>query len=143
MTIVGQALMTTGLLALGTMAAGAGETIKVGIAVSLTGALAPYAESEGARCMADQVNKAAGPDDPKIKMLIEDNRSDAQLSVSLGQKFLDAGAQVITGLPFSDPTGGFFNEPQRAIRPLSDRARIRTCREREVRDGLGEDRLAR
>jgi branched-chain amino acid transport system substrate-binding protein len=102
MTLVKQALMTASLLALSGVAAAAAETIKVGIAVSLTGPLAPYAESEGARCMADRVNKAAGPDDPKIEMLIEDNRSDAQLSVSLGQKFLDAGAQVITGLPFPD-----------------------------------------
>jgi branched-chain amino acid transport system substrate-binding protein len=70
--------------------------------VSLTGPLAPYAESEGARCMADQVNKAAGPDDPKIEVLIEDNRSEAPLSVSLGQKFLDDGDQVIAGLPFPD-----------------------------------------
>lgn len=96
-------------LLLGVLAAGlcggaavAAETVKIGIAVSLTGPLAPYAESEGARCMADKVNKAAGPDDPKIEVLIEDNRSEAPLSVSLGQKFLDDGAQVIAGLPFPD-----------------------------------------
>lgn len=83
-------------------AASAADPIKIGIAVSLTGPLAPYAESEGARCMADKVNKAAGPDDPKIEILIEDNRSEAPLSVSLGQKFLDEGAQVIAGLPFPD-----------------------------------------
>ena len=93
-----------GMLAAGLSAGGAlaAETVKIGIAVSLTGPLAPYAESEGARCMADQVNKAAGPDDPKVEVLIEDNRSDAQLSVSLGQKFLDDGAQIIAGLPFPD-----------------------------------------
>jgi len=79
-----------------------GPTIKIGIAASLTGDFAPYAESEGARCMADQLNKAAGPDDPKIEILIEDSRSDAQLSVSLGQKFLDEKAQVIAGVPFPD-----------------------------------------
>ena len=78
------------------------ETVKIGIAVALTGALAPYAESEGMRCMADIVNKAAGPTDPKIAITVEDNRSDAQLSVSLGQKFLDDGDQIIAGLPFPD-----------------------------------------
>lgn len=86
----------------GAASAAAGETIKIGIAVSLTGPLAAYAESEGARCMADKVNKEAAADDPTIEVLVEDNRSDAQLSVSLGQKFLDEGAQVIAGLPFPD-----------------------------------------
>ena len=79
-----------------------GPTIKIGLAASLTGDFAPYSEAEGARCMADQLNKAAGPDDPKIEILIEDSRSDAQLSVSLGQKFLDEKAQVIAGVPFPD-----------------------------------------
>ncbi len=76
--------------------------IKIGLAASLTGPYAPYAEVEGARCMADKLNKAASPGDPKIELMIEDNRSDPQLSVSLGQKFLDAGAQIITGVPFPD-----------------------------------------
>ncbi|MEZ5829617.1 MAG: ABC transporter substrate-binding protein [Dongiaceae bacterium] len=95
-------LLGLALAGVGGTGALAADTVKIGIAVSLTGPLAPYAESEGARCMADQVNKKAGPNDPKIEMLIEDNRSDAQLSVSLGQKFLDEGAQVIAGLPFPD-----------------------------------------
>lgn len=78
------------------------ETIKIGIATALTGELAAYSEAQGARCMADRLNKAAGPDDPRIEVLVEDNRSDAQLSVSLGQKFLDEEAQVIAGVPFPD-----------------------------------------
>ena len=93
------AMLASGL---GAASAAAGETIRIGIAVSLTGPLAAYAESEGARCMADKVNKEAAADDPTIEVLVEDNRSDAQLSVSLGQKFLDEGAQVIAGLPFPD-----------------------------------------
>jgi branched-chain amino acid transport system substrate-binding protein len=95
-------LLGTAAIGLSGGTAFAADPIKIGIAVSLTGPLAPYAESEGARCMADQVNKAAGPDDSKIEILIEDNRSEAPLSVSLGQKFLDEGAQVIAGLPFPD-----------------------------------------
>lgn len=78
------------------------ETLRIGIATALTGELAAYSEAQGARCMADKLNKAAGPEDPRIEVLVEDNRSDAQLSVSLGQKFLDAGAQVIAGVPFPD-----------------------------------------
>lgn len=79
-----------------------GPTITIGLAASLTGDFAPYSESEGVRCMADKLNKAAGPDDPKINVVVEDSRSDAQLSVSLGQKFLDDKAQVIAGVPFPD-----------------------------------------
>lgn len=95
-------VMALGLVIAGGGTALAADTVKIGIAVALTGPLTPYAESEGMRCMADKLNKAAGADDPKVEILVEDNRSDAQLSVSLGQKFLDAGAQVITGLPFPD-----------------------------------------
>ncbi|PLP57318.1 amino acid ABC transporter substrate-binding protein [Mesorhizobium loti] len=96
---LGAAVLTAGLL----QAAHAGATeLKIGLAVAMTGTYAPYSEAEGARCMADKLNKAAGANDPKIQLMIEDNRSDPQLSVSLGQKFLDAGAQVITGVPFPD-----------------------------------------
>lgn len=92
------------VLAAGIMQAATAEAddLKIGLAVAMTGSYAPYSEAEGARCMADKLNKTAGADDPKIELMIEDNRSDPQLSVSLGQKFLDAGAQVITGVPFPD-----------------------------------------
>lgn len=76
------------------------DVVKIGLAASLTGAYAPYAEVEGARCMADKLN-AAG-EGPTIELLIEDTRSDPQLSVTIAQKFLDEGAQVITGIPFPD-----------------------------------------
>lgn len=74
--------------------------IKIGLAASLTGPYAPYAEVEGARCMADKLNKAG--EGPKITLLVEDTRSEPQLSVSIVQKFLDEGAQVVTGIPFPD-----------------------------------------
>src|SRR5437899_10726938 len=77
----------------------ADQTMKIGIAASLTGSLAAYSESEGARCMADKINKAAGPGDPRIAVMVEDNRSDPHLSVWLGQKFIDDRAQVIAGVP--------------------------------------------
>ena len=44
-----------------------GPTIKIGLAASLTGDFAPYSEAEGARCMADQLNKAAGPTIPRSR----------------------------------------------------------------------------
>lgn len=95
----GAAVLAASLLPLS--GASAGE-ITFGIATALTGEYAPYAETEGAKCMADKLNKESGPDDPKLKVVVEDNRSDAQLSVSLGQKFLDAGAQIVAGVPFPD-----------------------------------------
>lgn len=76
------------------------QEVTIGMAVSLTGDFAPYAESEGARCMAERLN-AAGQG-PAIRLLIEDTRSDPQLSVALAQRFLDEGAQVVSGIPFPD-----------------------------------------
>lgn len=81
-------------------AAALADDLRIGIAASLTGAYAPYAEVEGARCMADTLN-AAGKG-PKIELMVEDTRSDPQLSVTIAQKFLDRGAQVVTGIPFPD-----------------------------------------
>lgn len=85
--------------ALPAAAAAEGE-LKIGLAASLTGAYAPYAEVEGARCMAEKLNSAG--EGPKVELLVEDTRSDPQLSVTIAQKFLDQGAQVITGIPFPD-----------------------------------------
>lgn len=76
------------------------DDLRIGLAASLTGAYAPYTVVEGARCITDRLN-AAG-EGPHIDLMVEDTRSDPQVSITIGQKFLDAGAQVITGLPFSD-----------------------------------------
>lgn len=76
------------------------DEIKIGMAASLTGAFAPYVEVEGARCEAARLN-AAGIG-PKVTLLVEDSRSDPPLSVTLAQKFLDEGVQVVTGIPFPD-----------------------------------------
>jgi branched-chain amino acid transport system substrate-binding protein len=95
-------LAMTMALSASTTAVAEGQELVIGISTALTGEYAPYAEAEGAKCMADKINKAAGTDDLKVKIIVEDNRSDAQLSVSLGQKFLDQGAQIITGVPFPD-----------------------------------------
>lgn len=78
----------------------AADEIKIGMAASLTGAFAPYAEVEGARCEAARLN--AKGEGPKVELLVEDSRSEPQLSVTLAQKFLDEGAQVVTGIPFPD-----------------------------------------
>ncbi|MEW5421628.1 ABC transporter substrate-binding protein [Amorphus sp. 3PC139-8] len=97
--IGGAALAATALVPATAQAA---DELKIGLATAMTGDYAPYSEAEGARCMADRLNAEAGPNDPKIELMIEDNRSDPQLAVALGEKFLDEGAQVITGVPFPD-----------------------------------------
>lgn len=76
------------------------EDLKIGMAAALTGAYAPYSEVEGARCEAARLNEAGVG--PKITLLVEDARSEPQLSVTIAQKFLDEGAQVLTGIPFPD-----------------------------------------
>lgn len=98
-------IRTTGLglvmsAVMGLPAVAAADEIKIGMAATLTGAFAPYAEVEGARCEAARLNaRGIGP---KVTLLVEDSRSDPQLSVMLAQKFLDEGAQVVTGIPFPD-----------------------------------------
>ena len=67
--LLGAAVLTAGLLQVGQ--AGAAD-LKIGLAVAMTGAYAPYSEAEGARCMADKLNKAAGPGDPKVELMIEE-----------------------------------------------------------------------
>lgn len=85
---------------LGLPAIAVADEVKIGMAASLTGAFAPYVEVEGARCEAARLN--AKGEGPKMTILVEDSRSDPQLSVTLAQKFLDEGAQVVTGIPFPD-----------------------------------------
>lgn len=92
-------LVVSAVLGLPSVAAAADE-VKIGMAASLTGAFAPYVEVEGARCEAARLN--AKGEGPKMTILVEDSRSDPQLSVTLAQKFLDEGAQVVTGIPFPD-----------------------------------------
>ncbi|MGO4560254.1 ABC transporter substrate-binding protein [Mesorhizobium sp. 2RAF21] len=98
-SMIGAAITAAMTLSAGTANS---EELIFGISAALTGEYAPFIEVEGAKCMADKLNKAGGPDDLKVKILSEDNRSEVQLSISLGQKFLDEGAQLITGVPFPD-----------------------------------------
>ncbi|MAK32970.1 MAG: branched-chain amino acid ABC transporter substrate-binding protein, partial [Acidiferrobacter sp.] len=50
-----QTLLLIASLALGTPAIAA-DTIKIGLGVPMTGDYAPYAEWQGARCMAEMIN---------------------------------------------------------------------------------------
>jgi branched-chain amino acid transport system substrate-binding protein len=74
--------------------------LKVGLAAPLTGDYASISEARGSQCMADKINKA--DEGIKVEIMMEDSRSDPQLTLSLAQKFLDAGAVMVHGTAFPD-----------------------------------------
>ncbi|UWR22136.1 ABC transporter substrate-binding protein [Sulfitobacter sp. S190] len=78
------------------------DTIKLGLGVPMTGDYAPYAEWQGARCMAEMINAEGGVDGKMIEVLVQDAAADTQTAVSLAQKFLDEGAVMLGTIPFSD-----------------------------------------
>ena len=80
----------------------AADTIKLGLGVPMTGDYAPYAEWQGARCMAEMINAEGGVAGKKIEVLTQDSGSDTQTAISLAQKFLDEGAVMLGTIPFSD-----------------------------------------
>jgi branched-chain amino acid transport system substrate-binding protein len=80
----------------------ANDTIKIGMGVPMTGDYAPYAEWQGARCMAKMINDNGGVDGKMIEVLAQDSGADTQTAISLAQKFLDEGAVMLGTIPFSD-----------------------------------------
>ncbi len=98
-------ILATGALLAGTALAGtavAEDTIKVGFPVPLTGEYAPYAEIQGARCMAEMINRDGGVDGRKFELLVQDTGADSQAAISLTEKFLDDGIVAMGTIPFSD-----------------------------------------
>jgi len=98
--------MKNTLLLLATIAlstpAMAADSIKIGLGVPMTGDYAPYAEWQGARCMAEMINAEGGVNGMKIEVLIQDSGADTQTAISLAQKFLDEGVVMLGTIPFSD-----------------------------------------
>ena len=80
----------------------ANDTIKIGLGVPMTGDYAPYAEWQGARCMAKMINDNGGVNGKMIEVLKQDSGADTQTAISLAQKFLDEGAVMLGTIPFSD-----------------------------------------
>ena len=78
------------------------DTIKVGFPVPLTGEYAPYAEIQGARCMAEMINASGGVNGMMFELLVQDTGTDTQTALSLAQKFLEEGVVAIGTIPFSD-----------------------------------------
>lgn len=78
------------------------DTIKIGLGVPMTGDFAPYAEWQGARCMAEMINAKGGVNGMNIEVLTQDSGADSQTAISLAQKFLDEGVVMLGTIPFSD-----------------------------------------
>ena len=93
--------VTAGFIA-AAFAASAQTTIKVGFPVPLTGEYAPYAEIQGARCMAEMINRDGGVNGMMFELLVQDTGTDTQTAISLAQKFLEEGVIAIGTIPFSD-----------------------------------------
>ena len=97
-------LMLSTAMSIGFMTAGAlaEDVIKIGLPVPLTGDFAAYNEVDGARCMAEMINREGGVDGKKFELLIQDTGSDTQTAISLTEKFLGEGIVALGTIPFSD-----------------------------------------
>ena len=94
--------LTAAALGLLGIAAQAEETIKIGLAVPLTGDFAPYNEVAGAQCMVKMINNAVGIKGKNIELLIQVTGSDTQAAISLTERFLSNGIVALDTIPFSD-----------------------------------------
>ncbi|MEL6965086.1 MAG: ABC transporter substrate-binding protein [Pseudomonadota bacterium] len=82
--------------------AASADTIKIGLAVPLTGDFAPYNEVAGAQCMVKMINDAGGIDGQELELLIQDTGADTQAAISLTERFLSEGIVALGTIPFSD-----------------------------------------
>jgi len=78
------------------------ETVKIGLAVPLTGDFAIYNEVDGAKCMAEMINREGGVAGRTIELLIQDTGSDTQSAISATERFLGQGIVALSTIPFSD-----------------------------------------
>jgi len=96
------ALSSAAALCLAAGTASADDVIKIGLPVPLTGDFAAYNEVDGARCMAEMINRDGGIDGKIIELLIQDTGADTQTAISLTEKFLGEGIVAMGTIPFSD-----------------------------------------
>jgi len=69
---------------------GGGDTVRVGVFMSLTGSTANFGISSvnGIKLAADEVNSAGGINGKKIELLVQDDRSDASEAATIVTKFV-------------------------------------------------------
>ncbi|EWM60680.1 ABC transporter substrate-binding protein [Streptococcus thermophilus] len=77
-----------------------GDTIKIGVNMELTGAVAAYGKSEqnGIKLAVDEINKAGGVDGKKIELITKDNKSEnAEASTSSTNLAIQSNVNAIVG----------------------------------------------
>ena len=94
--------LTATILSFLGIAVQAEQTIKIGLAVPLTGDFAPYNEVAGAQCMVKMINNAGGISGKNLELLIQDTGSDTQTAISLTERFLSNDIVALGTIPFSD-----------------------------------------
>lgn len=94
--------LTATILSFLGIAVQAEQTIKIGLAVLLTGDFAPYNEVAGAQCMVKMINNAGGISGKNLELLIQDTGSDTQTAISLTERFLSNDIVALGTIPFSD-----------------------------------------
>lgn len=78
------------LLALACQPSGGGNTVRVGVFMSLTGSTANFGISSvnGIKLAADEVNAAGGINGKQVELLVQDDRSDANEAATIVTKFV-------------------------------------------------------
>ena len=77
-----------------------GDTIKIGVNMELTGAVAAYgkAEQNGIKLAVDEINKAGGVDGKKLELVTKDNKSEnAEASTSSTNLAIQNNVNAIVG----------------------------------------------
>ncbi|MFP5213749.1 MAG: ABC transporter substrate-binding protein [Acidobacteriota bacterium] len=93
------------LSAFGGSSLAAGPEVKIGFALSMTGAAAAYGATQknGAQLAVDEINAAAGPNDPKIVPVFDDDASVPQQGVNVYNKFISGDkVSIIIGPTLSN-----------------------------------------
>jgi len=96
--LAGAALATSSALP----AAAADDSLVIGYAAAVTGALAPYDSPDGVACRVEQINEAGGINGKPVELLIRDTKSDPVTSANVAQELIDLGADVLLGPPTDD-----------------------------------------
>ena len=87
-------------------AAGAQETIKIGVITDKVGPAKPYSEPtlEGILFGAEEINRAGGVLGRKLELLIEDDQGRPDISATMARKLVDAGAVFILSITLTPAT---------------------------------------
>ena len=106
-----------------------GDTIKIGVNMELTGAVAAYgkAEQNGIKLAVDEINKAGGVDGKKLELVTKDNKSEnAEASTSSTNLAIQSNVNAIVGPATSGAVAAASLVSQKTGVPLLTPSRIVT-----------------